>query len=58
MKDVLKDHQAYETQRLIQTKRNKRIAQIQNILGIIVSNAVVGLACYVIFKAANLELPL
>lgn len=58
MKDVLKDHQAYETQRLIQTKRNKRIAQVQNILGIIASNAVVGLACYVIFKAMNLELPL
>jgi hypothetical protein len=58
MKCILKSYQAYETQRLIQTKRNKRIAQVQNILGIIASNAVVGLACYVIYKAALLELPL
>jgi hypothetical protein len=58
MKDMLKSHQAYEAQRLAQIQKNNRIAQVQNILGIIASNAVVGLACYVIFKAMNLELPL
>ena len=58
MDDVLKDHQAYENRRHALVRKYNRIAKIQNIFGIIASNAAVALTCYAIFKAMNLELPL